>query len=418
MKVLIVSTSEGNGGAAIAANRLTEALINNGVKAKMLVCQKQSTSIYVATAGKRLANQWHFLFERGVIWLYNCFSRDNLFKVSIANAGTDITRMKEFQEADIIHLHWVNQGFLSLGGIRKILTSGKPVVWTMHDMWEMTAICHHAHSCTRFETECDECPFLKRHTTHDLAYRVFQKKRKVLSQARRLTFVAVGEWLASRARASALTGSFPIRVIPNSISLSQFTYTERADARTALGVQEPYVLSFGAARIDDGIKGFGYLLQALKKLVDEQKFGAGEVRLLLFGEIRDASLLNQIPFHYTHLGYVDDEDRLALVYSASNATVSSSLYETFGQTLIEAQACGSLPVAFKGSGPDDIITHRQTGYLADYLSPESLAEGIDWALRADISPRDLRRSVTRRFSESSVANRYIELYNSMTSAKA
>ena len=40
MKILIVNKSEGTGGAAGAANRLMKALINNCVKAKMLVREK------------------------------------------------------------------------------------------------------------------------------------------------------------------------------------------------------------------------------------------------------------------------------------------------------------------------------------------------------------------------------------------
>ena len=51
MKVLIVNTSEKTGGAAIAASRLTEALINNGVSAKMLVMEKESDNIFVASIG-------------------------------------------------------------------------------------------------------------------------------------------------------------------------------------------------------------------------------------------------------------------------------------------------------------------------------------------------------------------------------
>jgi hypothetical protein len=73
-----------------------------------------------------------------VIWSANRFRRYHLFDVDIANTGTDITSLPEFRQADVIHLHWVNQGMLSLKDIRKILTSGKPVVWTMHDMWPCT----------------------------------------------------------------------------------------------------------------------------------------------------------------------------------------------------------------------------------------------------------------------------------------
>ena len=96
--------------------------------------------------------QLRFLWERFLIWLRLRFNREHLFEVDSACCGADITNMREFQEADIIHLHWINQGMLSLRGIRKILDSGKPVVWTMHDIWPATAICHLTLDCRQFET--------------------------------------------------------------------------------------------------------------------------------------------------------------------------------------------------------------------------------------------------------------------------
>ena len=413
MKVLIVNTSELTGGAAVAANRLCDALNANGVTAMMLVRDKQTDDITVARCGTTLQNRWNFLWERFVIWLHNRLSRRHLFKVSIANAGIDITRTPEFREADVIHLHWVNQGMLSLKGLRKVLQSGKPVVWTMHDMWPLTAICHHAYECTNYQTACSDCPFLQHPGRHDLAWRVFRSKQQLLSRVPtgRLTFVAVSQWLADKALSSALTGAFPVHVVPNVLSLQQFTIVDRIDARTALEAEEPFVIAFGAARIDDPIKGFGYLCQALSLLVEQGRYRADEVRLLLFGHLRDAGVLKQLPVRYTHLGYVDDVYRLSQIYSASNVTVSSSLYETFGQTLIEAMACGSVPVSFDGSGQTDIIIHHQNGYLARRLSVESLADGIAWALQCQLSPQELRRSVVRRYSESVVARQYIKIYH-------
>ena len=411
MKVLIVNTSELTGGAAVAASRLCDALNAGGVKAMMLVRDKQTDDITVARCGGALQNRWNFLWERFVIWLSNRLSRENLFKVSIANAGIDITRTKEFQEADIIHLHWVNQGLLSLKGIRKVLQSGKPVVWTMHDMWPLTAICHHAYECANYQMECGECPFLKHPAPHDLSYRVFRRKQQLLGQGGGVAFVAVSQWLADRARSSVLTGAYPVHVIPNVLPLQQFTIIDRIDARTALDAEERYVIAFGAARIDDSIKGFGYLVEALRLLVSSGRFRSTDIHLLLFGQVRDAGVLQPIPVRYTHLGYVDDTYRLSQIYSASNITVSSSLYETFGQTLIEAMACGSVPVSFDGAGQTDIITHLKNGYLARRLSVESLAEGIEWGLRCQLPPHELRRSVVRRYSESVVAQQYIQLYN-------
>ena len=157
MKVLIVNTSERTGGAAVAASRLMEALNNNGVKAKMLVRDKQTDAVTVAALPGRWRQQWNFLWERWCLLWHLRGQRRYLFKLDMGNAGSDITRLPEFKEADVVHLHWVNQGMLSLQGIRRILDSGKPVVWTMHDAWPSTALCHLTLGCKNYKTQCRNC---------------------------------------------------------------------------------------------------------------------------------------------------------------------------------------------------------------------------------------------------------------------
>ena len=179
MKVLIVNTSEKTGGAAIAANRLLKALNRNGVDATMLVRDKQSSDEEVIALGTTLRTKWNFIWERFVIWIYNRLDRKKLFHTSIANSGTDITKLKEFNEADIIHLHWINQGMLSLNDIDRIAKSGKPIIWTMHDMWACTGICHHARECNNYHKECNHCHYLYNNgTSNDLSTRIFKKKYK------------------------------------------------------------------------------------------------------------------------------------------------------------------------------------------------------------------------------------------------
>jgi len=416
VRVLIVNTSEKTGGAAVAAHRLMEALNNHGVKAKMLVRDKQSDHLSVVGLPKSLLLRWHFLWERLVIFLANGLSRKNLFKVSIANAGSDITKLPEFKEADIVHLHWVNQGMLSLKDIEKILRSGKPVVWTMHDMWPLTAICHHAYGCRRFQTACGECPFLRFPSAHDLSNRVFRKKQNLYNKTQ-VTFVAVSNWLANCAKQSALLKASSISVVPNALSVSQFSMTDRSDARSVLQLNTPYLVVFGAARIDDDIKGLPYLLQALSLLVSRGDFCREDIQLLIFGGVKDRQIFSKIPVDYTYYGYVDDIHQVSLLYSASNVVVSSSLYETFGQTIIEAQACGCTPVAFGGSGQEDIISHKVNGYLAERLSVEDLAEGIRWALTANLQQSALRNHVLKHYSESPVALKYTEVYNQALAMK-
>ena len=122
-------------------------------------------------------------------------SGGHLFEIDIANAGTDITKLREFQEADLIHLHWINQGMLSLSGIRKILRSGKPVVWTMHDIWPATAICHVTLNCRKFTSGCSNCRLLPGNgSSHDLAYQTWQKKLAMMRDEN-IYYVACSRWL-------------------------------------------------------------------------------------------------------------------------------------------------------------------------------------------------------------------------------
>ena len=413
MKILLVNTSECTGGAAVACGRLLDALNRHGVKAKMLVRDKQTDNLRVVSVEHKWLMKWYFLWERLLIWMANCFSRKHLFAVDIANAGIDITTLSEFQEADLIHLHWVNQGMLSLSGIEKILSSGKPVVWTMHDMWPCTAICHYAYTCEHFKHECGSCRFLANPGKHDLSYKVFQAKRKLFS-GRKINIVAVSRWLAQQVKESTLLGDMPLKVLPNTLQLSDFPMLNKADARKQLGLTHKYVLLFGAARIDDPIKGIDLLLEAIVILQEKYGVRADDLHLMLFGGVKHPErLFPRISISYTHCGLIKDKLQLAQLYAAADVTVSASYYETFGQTLIEAQACGCIPVSFNNSGQTDIIRHKENGYLAEYLSTDDLAKGIRWGLEEAptvVSREELRKDVATRFGTDTVAKQHIEFY--------
>ena len=160
---------------------------------------------------------------------------------------------------------------LSLGNIREIIESGKPIVWTLHDMWECTAICHHAHTCSLFKSECGNCPFLRFPGKNDLAHRTFKKKQKLFNATNRLNIVAVSKWLSSQVQQSTLLKEKPISVIPNTLSLADFRIMDKELSRKELSLPDKHIILFGAARIDDPIKGVEYLIQAIRLLIEKQK---------------------------------------------------------------------------------------------------------------------------------------------------
>ena len=358
---------------------------------------------------------------RLVIWTNNLFSRKNLFTVSIANSGFNVTKLPVFREADIIHLHWINQGMLSLGNIREIIESGKPIVWTLHDMWECTAICHHAHTCSLFKSECGNCPFLRFPGKNDLAHRTFKKKQKLFNATNQLNIVAVSKWLSSQVQQSTLLKEKPISVIPNTLSLADFRIMDKELCRKELSLPDKHIILFGAARIDDPIKGVEYLIQAIRLLIEKKEFPQEKLHLALFGRIKyPEKLFSTLPVSYTYFGRIGDTDKLSQLYSAADVTVSASFYETFGQTLIEAQACGCVPVSFGNSGQADIIRHKENGFLADYLSADSLAEGIRWGIteaRTTLSEENMRNEVSEKYSGEVVAKQYLDLYQNLIRRK-
>lgn len=415
MRVLIINTSERSGGAAVAAWRLVEALNNSGIKTKMLVRDKETNRIVVCGLPQTLGRYWHFLWERLCVWFHLRFSRRHLFELDIANAGTDITRMAEFVEADIIHLHWINQGMLSIAGIRKIIDSGKPVVWTMHDIWPATAICHLSMGCRKFQSQCSCCPYLPGNSDKDLAARVWKRKSALLHD-RNITFVACSHWLESEARSSALLHGQPIFQIPNPIDTKVFSKKDRVAARTAQALPaDRRLILFASQRVTNVNKGMGYLIEACRILVELYPEMREDTALVILGGHAE-EVVDKFSLPAYTLGYVTDIRKIVDVYNSVDLFVLPSLSENLPNTIMEAMACGVPCIGFNVGGIPEEIDHKENGYVAEYKSASDLARGIRWILNdADRNylGSNAIRKVAQNYSQYTVARRYIDIYTSL-----
>lgn len=422
MKVLLINTSERIGGAAVACNRLMKALQFSGVEAKMLVRDKQTDDNNVISVNDSWfackINRFRFLWERFVIWWTNCFTRKNLFAVSIANTGIDISRRPEVREADIIHLHWVNQGFLSLKDIEKLTKLGKPIVWTMHDMWPCTSICHHSRDCIRFQEQCKNCPFLQRPSSHDLSFKVF--KHKSLIEYDKIAFVTCSHWLEVKAGQSDLLKESKLISIPNPLDVSVFY------PKDVIGVKEKnhfsldkYYVLFGATKINDPRKGFEYYFKALELLSREFPELNDKLELIFLGS-SNLQLPVTIPYKVNFMGYLTDITETVDLYNAVDLFVTSSLEENLPNMIMESMACGTPVVGFNVGGVPEMIDHKINGYIAAYKDYQDLMSGILWVLE-NLNKKDLkgaaRKKVMENYSERSVADRYFKLYQELSKNK-
>ena len=409
MKVVIINRSDSIGGAAIASHRLLHALIDEGVEAHMLVIDKQLTDDpAVMTVGNGLKNKWNFLAERMGIALRTGFDRDTLFKIDPATHGLNLARHPLVKDADVIVLGWINQGMLSLKGVEQLAALGKPVIWVMHDMWNCTGVCHHSIDCTAFQSTCQACPLLGG-KTNDLSTDTQRRKAELYRKYPNIHFVAVSNWLRRQCRESSLMSKYDVSVIPNAFPIEKFTPLRLPNSDYGIDPDKK-VMVMGAARLDDPVKGFDMLIDTTKYIASVMPDLAQRLHLLLFGGIKDASLLEQIALPYTHLGTVSDVTR---VYTYADVVLSTAQRESFGLTLLEGLACGCVPVTFGKGGQDDIVDHLNTGYVAMFQEPADMAHGIAWAIDAPVTRQQLHQAAAQKFDAGIIARQFVELFESL-----
>ena len=407
MNILIINTSDMHGGAAIAAFRLMNALLREGENVKMLVRDKQADHPAVIPVGGKLQNRLNFYLERGFIFLRNRFTRQYLFDISIANSGVPITELPSFKKADVVHLHWVNQGMLSLDEIGRIIASGKKVVWTMHDMWPFTGICHHAAGCTRYERSCGDCPYLRTPSRNDLSHQLFLTKQAVYARGG-ITFVACSNWLRELAAKSPLTAGHQVVSIPNPIDTAVYTPMDKREARHRLNLPEDKkIVLFAAVKASDRRKGMDYLAEASHIMAQQHD----DILFLIAGNDGE-ELGKHLSLPARSLGYVAPQD-MPGVYNAADLFVTPSLQENLPNTIMEAMACGTPCVGFHTGGIPEMISHGTNGYVAAYRAADDLAEGILRILfgnDAGLFSSEARRKVVEEYSQEKIAQRYRQLY--------
>lgn len=415
MKVLLINTFETKGGAAVACKRLALALQKQGVEVNMLTGNKNTSDSFVHSVAitffQKLYFKVAFIAERLQIFFSNGFNRKNLFAVSTATTGFNILTNKMVQEADIIHLHWINQGLLSIREIEILSKLGKPIVWTMHDMWPMTGICHHSGECTRFRNGCGSCKFLNKPYPHDLSYKVYRIKRKAVSN-RNIHYVACSQWLRKKTEGSLLLTGNHMTNIPNPINTDFFVPGDKIQARKDLGLPTgKKLILFGAAIVSDKKKGIDYLIQATHLLADLKE----TVELVYFGEVK-SELAGTFGLNTHPLGYLSNMATIAKMYQAVDCFVTPSLEENLPNMIMEAMSCGVPCVGFDTGGIPEMIIHRETGYVAQYKSAEDLALGIRTIL-AESDEKSFNQAartfVLANYSESIVAEHYLRLYNTI-----
>ncbi len=418
MKIVHINNSDVVGGAAVAANRLNVALRNFGIDSTMLVQEAKTNVDGVVPIGRGKLHSGkafvRFAYERLTFLPYekNAMLR---YAFSPANTGVDISEHPLVKEADIIHLHWINQGYISLKGLKKLFDTGKPVVWTQHDMWSFTGGCHYAGTCLEFLERCSFCAFLKKPSKNDLSARQFVIKKQLYRNVL-IHPVACSKWLRALSAESSLFRNKDVSSIPNPIDTELFKPLDKTECRKELGLPtDKKLLLFGAANISDLRKGARYLFEALNILIESFPVFKENVEIVVFGKISQDTM-DSIPFTIHRMNFISDISDIVKLYNASDIFVLPSLQDNLPNTVMESMACGTPVVGFRTGGVPEMIEHKHSGFLAEGRNALSLATGIYetlFLLNIDEISRNARQKVLKEYSQDVVAKQYAELYEKM-----
>jgi len=412
MKILIVNTFDIAGGAARAAYRLHQALLNSGVDSQMLVMSKISDDDTVIESGikiKKIQKVMSIIRHRldALPLKYYKNKTETLFSPAWIPFSA-ITDAIEAIDPDVVHLHWICGGMIRIEDLSKIK---KPIIWSLHDMWAFTGGCHYDGGCGKYKTGCGFCPVLHSKKINDLSKVVFLRKEKTYAKMENFTVVGLSRWLADCADNSALFARERVVNLPNPIDVTRYKPINKSQARIELNLPiDKKLILFGAeSATSDPRKGYMVLVKALDIIPKKS-----DKELIVFGSSQpDNSLQCGFTSHY--LGQIEDK-LLPLLYSASDVMVVPSVQENLSNTIMESLACGTPVVGFDIGGNRDLIDHKCNGYLAEPFSPSDLSNGILFILNSPEYTKisdNAREKVIRCFDSKTVAGDYIDLYKSV-----
>lgn len=409
MKVVILSNTDSGGGAAIAARRLNDALNNYGVQSKMLVLEKKSSkdnvlSITLTTFRRKLLKgftYFEYLFQRKIL-----LKDKSVAMFSTNEVGVDISKHPLILESDVINIHWINFGFLSLRDIENLYALKKPIVWTLHDMWLFTGGCHYSGDCEQFKENCANCSIVYMKKTPALQW----KKKELIFNKNKINIVAPSQWLVDASKKASLTRNAHSICVPNTLDSSVFSNLSKKEAceKLSLDPSKKYIL-FSAANPNDVRKGFSYFVSAVETLKKEYDNHA-QVELLVMG--KEQKVFSSLALKVNNLGFISSEEKAALIYSAASVFVIPSLEDNLPNTIMEALSSGTPCVGFAIGGIQEMIKSGVNGYLAAPRNDKDLAKGIIEVLNSSNHlEQGARNWMIEKYSNEVIAKQYLKVFN-------
>ncbi len=416
MKISIYSRRDSGGGAARSAYRLFKGLRNYEKCSANMIVGSSTVNMKGIIFPKNKNQKMDIILSEKMQGLQCKFINSKKEDViSSSRIGTKFTKELINDDSDILNIHWINNGFLSLNNLKKV---NKPLIMTMHDSWLFTGGCHLPFECRNYEYNCNNCPRIKERYHNIFINKEINNKINIYNNSN-IVFVTPSNWLREKALSSTVLHDRDIRVIPNGLEIESYKVINKKNSRQILGVNpnKRYLLFGAISATSSKNKGFHILKQTVEKLWYKLKESErNEVELLIFGT-DSTDLDKEFKFKVNVLGKLNDDIALNIAYSAADIFILPSLTENLPNTVLEAMASGTPSIAFNQGGLPDLIINGENGYLVTPYNSDEMAEIIKDIIFNEYRIAEMakmgREKFESNFTIDKVSKQYVKLFDEL-----
>lgn len=315
--------------------------------------------------------------------------------------NSQLLRIINDSDFDLVHLHWINGEALSITDIANI---NKPTVWTFHDMWPLTGSEHvpiHYESAIRNKNL---------EWKNWLDYFLYRRKSRYWTE-KEFNIISPSRWLAAITTRTQHFKNSSITVIPNGIDTSLWRPIrgkQRSNSNLGRGKKRIMFGVFGDLTIHH--KGFDLFEKAISYFQNTTEY---QFQIILIGKHRPKTIASLLDCDILSITQIQDRQEMARLYNSVDVVVIPSRVDNFPTMALEASACGAPIAGFDSHGLAEIVLHTKTGYLAKPFCPTDLAQGINYCL-SNFSNEIHRHRIAdyskNRFDIKNTARAHIELY--------
>jgi len=251
-------------------------------------------------------------------------------------------------------------------------------------------------------------------------------EREVLDFADRIVAATPAEFAQLQWLYEAHTNK--IDIIPPGVDISRFYPIPPDEAKEYIGVLPCQKVVLFVGRIEP-LKGIDTLMKAIALLREQGVI----VCLAIIGgdpELNssvDTDEMSRLRAMREDIGLNDlvaflgkrAQDSLPYYYSAAEAVVVPSHYESFGMVALEAMSCGTPVVASQVGGLAFLVKDGKTGFTVPVDNPDLLANKLSLLIRDPRLRQEMSKSAieeAQAYSWDKIAIRMLELYKRVLSA--